>query len=80
MSESESDLVYAHRANCNSDAIQTRSAMGEVSASVVTGETCSTSPRSEKRGGRRRVTAVELLIIVQAMARLMCDVDMAEQA
>jgi hypothetical protein len=40
----------------------------------------STSPPSEKRAGRRRVTAVELLIIVQAMARLMCDVDMAEQA
>ena len=54
--------------------------MGDARASVLTGETRSTPPPSEKRAGRRRVTAVELLIIVQAMARLMCDVDMAEQA
>jgi hypothetical protein len=54
-------------------------AMGDSRASVVTGETRSTRPPSEKRGGRRRGTAVELFILFQAMARLMCDLDMSEE-
>ena len=37
-------------------------------------------PPSEGRSVRRGARVLELLIVVQAMARLMCDVDMAEQA
>ena len=56
--------------------------MTAVSESSVTGATRAglLRPPSERRSVRRGARVLELLIVVQAMARLMCDVDMAEQA
>uniref|UniRef100_A0A7S2GX06 Uncharacterized protein n=1 Tax=Haptolina brevifila TaxID=156173 RepID=A0A7S2GX06_9EUKA len=56
--------------------------MTAVSESSVTGATRAglLRPPIERRSVRRGARVLELLIVVQAMARLMCDVDMAEQA
>jgi hypothetical protein len=54
--------------------------MGKVSASSLTAGTRKHIPR-EGKGARRGWTLLEVLIVVvHAMARLTCDVDMAEQA
>ena len=55
--------------------------MGEVSGSTLTAATrerVAFPPRAE-RSARRASALVEVLLLVQTMSRLMCDVNMPEE-